>query len=155
MYSKSELSTVSAEWQTLIQQFWLTLKVSGRSPRTLEAYELAARAFLAYLEEVGLKIGPADVTAEHVSKGMTRRGFPLAIRTWPEESAAACSAFLSMLGRSSLPINSNGSSGDQSLDDRLRITLGANLSAATCSRPAGHLDRRALSQRQRQTASQT
>jgi MoxR-like ATPase len=55
-----------ADWYPLTQQFKLTLKVSGRSPRTTEAYDLAIRALLSYLLKVGLRIGPADVTAEHL-----------------------------------------------------------------------------------------
>jgi integrase/recombinase XerC len=55
-----------ADWHPLIHQFRLTLRVSGRSPRTLEAYDLAVRALLAYLHRVGLRIGPAGVSAEHI-----------------------------------------------------------------------------------------
>jgi integrase/recombinase XerC/integrase/recombinase XerD len=66
MHSKTEPRTVSADWSTLIQQFRLTLRVSGRSPRTLEAYELAIRSLLGCLEGVGLTIDPADVTSEHI-----------------------------------------------------------------------------------------
>ena len=55
-----------ADWYPLTRQFKLTLKVSGRSPRTTEAYDLAIRALLSYLLKMGLRIGPADVTAEHL-----------------------------------------------------------------------------------------
>jgi hypothetical protein len=37
MHSKAEARTVSAEWRTLIQQFRLTLKVSGRQMGRLGA----------------------------------------------------------------------------------------------------------------------
>ena len=53
-------------WYPLTQQFKLTLKVSGRSPRTTEAYDLAIRELLQYLLKMGLRIGPAEVTAEHL-----------------------------------------------------------------------------------------
>ena len=55
-----------ADWYPLTRQFKLTLKVSGRSPRTTEAYDLAIRALLSYLLKMGLRIGPPDVTAEHL-----------------------------------------------------------------------------------------
>jgi site-specific recombinase XerD len=55
-----------AGWYPLTQQFKLTLKVSGRSPRTTEAYDLAIRELLHYLLKMGLRIGPDDVTAEHL-----------------------------------------------------------------------------------------
>jgi integrase/recombinase XerD len=55
-----------ADWYPLTQQFKLTLKVSGRSPRTAEAYDFAIRELLHYLVKVGLRIGPSDVTAEHL-----------------------------------------------------------------------------------------
>ncbi len=66
MHSQVEPQTVSTDWSTLIQQFRLTLKVSGRSPRTLEAYELAIKALLSCLDDVGLRIDPTDVTSEHI-----------------------------------------------------------------------------------------
>jgi len=47
-----------ADWYPVTQQFKLTLKVSWRSPRTLEAYDLAIRALLSYLLKMGLRIGP-------------------------------------------------------------------------------------------------
>lgn len=62
---KTEMEAISG-WYPLIQQLRLTLKASGRSPRTLEAYELAVRALLAYLRKMGLTIGPGQVTAEHI-----------------------------------------------------------------------------------------
>ena len=66
MSTRIEIESAVSEWQPLIQQFRLTLKVAGRSPRTLEAYDLAIRALMAYFREVGLRIGPTDVSAEHI-----------------------------------------------------------------------------------------
>ncbi len=65
MTNKIEIEPI-AVWHPLVRQFCLTLKVTGRSPRTIEAYELAVRQLMAFLYKKGLRISPGDVSAEHI-----------------------------------------------------------------------------------------